>query len=208
MDMATKQLDWNFFFKWVGIVTLSIFAGMALAFGIMWSVGEAIGLAAGETIAAVVAGALFGCIVGLALGGAQALALSEKGLDLRRWVLYSVLGGGLFTAVAFGLAFSLFDLETMPEYQAVLLIGSALGQGIGAGQWLVLRGRVPNAPAWMGITILALTAALFITFSLDGEGREFLTFSLMALVTAIITGFGALWLFKGRPAFASPDAIS
>jgi hypothetical protein len=202
-DQAATGL--GFVTKWVVITTLTLIAGLALAFPSMWTIGEAADLANGETIGAILAGAVFGGLVGLGLGGGQALALAGRGINAVRWVLLSLLGGALVTAAAFGVFFTLLDPESMSEIQSALFIGSALGQGIGGGQWLALRGRVPNALAWMGITILALVAGALGAFALDGEGRELLAFGVLALVTAIITGLGGMWLFsKARPLATSP----
>jgi hypothetical protein len=43
---------------------------------------------------------------------------------------------------------------------------------------------------------------------MDGEGREFLTFGLMALIAASITGLGAAYLFKGsQPSVSAPITL-
>jgi MFS family permease len=205
MEQERSATDWSFLTKWVAITTLTLIAGLALAFPSMWTIGEAFDLANGATIGAVIAGAVFGGLVGLSLGGGQAIALGGQGINPGRWVLLSVLGGALVTAAAFGVAFTFLDPEGMSEIQVALFIGTALGQGIGGGQWLALRGRVPKAARWMGITILALSVGALVAFSLDGEGREFVAFGLMAVVVAIITGLGAGWMFKEiRPASVSP----
>jgi MFS family permease len=205
MEQERSATDLSYLLKWVVITTLTLIAGLALAFPSMWTIGEATGVANGETLPAIIAGVVFGGLVGLGMGGGQAIAFGRRDISAGRWVLLSVIGGALVTAAAFGVFFTFLDPEGISEIQAALFIGSALGQGIGGGQWLALRGRIPKAARWMGITILAFTVGAVVAFSFGGEGREFLAFGLMAVVVAIITGLGAGWMFKEvRPASVSP----
>ena len=210
-NIERTQMGWSFIAKWVITTTLTAAIAIFLGFGAMWSVGDALSRAVGETIGWTIAGGLLGALVGLGIGGGQAFALGSngRGVNPTRWVLNSVVGGGVVATVVIRFIIALSG--TNPNSSDVLvglIFGSVLGLGIGLGQWLVIRRHLPNSWAWVLITVAALTAGLVIGISLGGEGREIFAFTVFGLIVAGITGLGAAWLFDGiRPTAAGQIGV-
>lgn len=205
------QTDWGFLAKWIIVTTITTAAAIFLGISSMWLVGDALEKSVGQPIGWAIAGGLLGALTGLGIGGGQAFALSGKGgkVNLTRWVLYSTLGGGLVSAVTFGLVVTLSGTgSNMSNTQIALILGTTLGLGIGFGQWLAIRGHLPNSGVWILITVIALVAAVVIGFNLGGEGREILASTILGLIAAGLTGLGAVWLFGGgRPAIAAQVGV-
>jgi hypothetical protein len=196
----------SFIAKWVIVTTLTAATASMLGFGAMWSVGDTLSRLVGETFGWVIAGGTLGALVGLGIGGGQAFALGSSGrrVNPARWTLNSVIGGGVVTAVAFGLVSALSGPNPGSSNTLIgLILGSVLGLGIGVGQWLTLRRQLPGSGIWILITLVALLAAFIIGLNLGGEGREIIAVTAFGLIAAAITGLGAVWLFRGRnPAVA------
>ena len=208
-DIERTQMGWSFIAKWVIATTLTAAIAIFLGFGAMWSVGDALSRTVGETIGWTIAGGLLGALVGLGIGGGQAFALGSdsRGVNPTRWVLNSVVGGGVVSAIAIRFVVALSDTNSnSSDVLVALIFGSVLGLGIGLGQWLVIKSHLPNSEAWILITVVALTAAPVIGISLGGEGREIFAFTVFGLIVASITGLGAVWLF-GRHRIAAAGQI-
>jgi hypothetical protein len=118
-------------------------------------------------LALIVAG---GLIEGVALGSLQALVLSRwlQGFRARLWIVTTTVMAGLGWAAAS--APSQFDEGSgaAPGAGWVLggaaLLGAALGGLLGAGQMLVLRGRVPHPARWVGVSMIAWAPAMLVIF--------------------------------------------
>lgn len=112
---------------------------------------------------AVMALVLAGTVEGGLLGWGQASVLRRalSNFPTRRWVAY--------TAGAAGLAYLLGMLPaaTGGSWWVAAAVAVPLLLSIGTAQWLVLRGRVPWALPWIGITAVAWLAglAVFLAFA-------------------------------------------
>lgn len=208
MTDERNRIDWGFVARWVLITTLTTITATAVAFPVLWSVAERLFGLLGEGAAAAVAGILFGALVGLGLGGGQSVALIGRDISTARLLLYSALGGGLALGLGLGIVAGLLSPPGVSDTQSALLFGSALGLGIGTGQWLAMRGRVANAGIWIVITLVAWVAAALVAFPLGGEERYSMALSIMGLIVATVTGLGAAWLLSGRrPVLAAHASV-
>lgn len=196
MEPTGTQMNWGFFGRWTGITTLTGIAGVAIVIGVMWTVASALEPLLGMTAALAVGGGLFGASIGLGIGGGQAIALRENALNVPRWLVASTLSAGIATAAAFASIFGFMGGWDMPLWQIGLVVGSNIGLSMGVAQWLFLRRIVSGAAAWVLITLVAFTIGFVAAFGVDGEGRELISFSLMALIAAAGTGLGATWLMR------------
>ncbi len=198
MNAEQKLLDWGFVARWVAITTVTFLVLTAVAFAAMWSIGGPLLDSLSAPVAALLSGAWVGALMGLGLGLGQALALRGHGVNLVRWMLLSAAGG----AAGFAL-FSVLTAQGQTQRTGLaLLAGGMAGMGIGLAQWSLLRHRLPNAAAWVAVTVVAFLPVALLTYN-SSEGNEGLVLLAMGLGVAAITGLGALWLFGGaRPAIA------
>jgi hypothetical protein len=199
--VSEKLVDWKFGLSWlVACAVGMIIFGMA-AFFSLWTVAEAIEGIGGETAGIVIAGALFGAFFALGASLGTGFLLQSKGVDAKRWIAGSVIAGSLGAALSFLLVLTVFDPETMADSVTGLLMGLTLGLSIGIGQWLVLRQSSPAANLWPAVTTFAFVLAFVIGLPLGGEGSEWLSLAVVALLVGAITALGAVWLF-GRQSTA------
>ena len=196
--MNGKQFDWGFYILWVaaGVVTLSL--GMFAGFSTIWTVGDFVEGAAGETAGLLAAGLLFGGLTGLGMSLGPAFILGRRGIAARRWLLAGTAGGGAGGLLLLVIVFGIFAVDTIPEELAGLLIGLLIGGGIGTAQWLALRGKIEQLGMWIPVNIVALGVGFAVGLPLGGEGRELLAFSVTALIISLITGAGMTRLSARR----------
>lgn len=202
MNEKQMQFDWTFGLQWLAACALGIMLLGMLAFASIWSVGEIVDNAFGETAMSVVVGGLFGALIGLGASGGTGLLLRSEGVNAARWISYSVIGSALGGMISFGVALSLFDAGTMPEVVTGLIIGVSLGLPMGIGQWLALRQVGNGAGAWPVISTIAFMLALMVGVPLGGEGREWLSLGVTGLLAGAISGLGMMWLLRKQPALA------
>lgn len=188
----------SFYLQWVAAVSVTLFIGIFAAFMSMWSVGEIVEQAIGETAAALVAGGLFGALIGAGAGLGQAFALRNQGLPLGQWVGRSIISGAVSMAVTLTLAFSLTDMEAMPEVVAGLLIGISVGLPISLVQWQLLKRYVGTAALWIPVSTAAFTIGFAAGMPLGGEDTAWLAIGTTAVITALITGAGMMMLVRGE----------
>jgi hypothetical protein len=148
MNEKQVHFDWTFGLQWLAACGLGIMLLGMLAFASIWSVGEIVENAFGETAMSVVVGGLFGALFGLGASGGTGLLLRSKGVNAARWISYSVIGSTLGGITGFGVALNLLDAETMPDVMIALVMGISLGLLMGIGQWLALRQVGNGATAW------------------------------------------------------------
>lgn len=187
----------SFFLQWVVAVSVALFIGVFAAFMSMWSIGELVEQAIGESAAALVAGGLFGAFIGAGAGLGQAFSLRNQGLPLGQWVVRSIISGAVSMAVGFTLAFSLTDMDTVPEVVAGLFIGTSVGLPMSLTQWQLLKPYFKPAALWIPVSTAAFTIAFAIGLSLSGEGRGALAIGTTAILAAVLTGAGMLVLIRG-----------
>jgi len=197
-----EKFDWTFGLQWVAACSLGIVLLGMLAFASIWSVGEVVEKALGETAAFIAVGTLFGALFGLGASGGTGLLLRKKGISAARWIAYSVIGGALGGMIGFGVTLSLLDAEALPEVVTGLVVGVSLGLPMGIGQWLVLRQVGDGANAWPVISTITYVLALMIGLPLGGEGREWLSLGVIGLLAGAISGLGMMWLLRKQPALA------
>ncbi|HRQ39131.1 MAG TPA: hypothetical protein PLD25_14570 [Chloroflexota bacterium] len=187
----------SFFLRWVTAVTVTMIVAVMGAFVSMWSIGEMVAQSWGETAGAIVAGGIFGALLSAGLGFGQALVLRDRGIPFSGWLGQTVLAGAAGMAFGFTLMFSLFDLDNVPQLAAGVMIALAVGVPVGLVQWLLLKPHLTQAQWWPLICIAALLVAFMVGFPLGGEGREWLSVGVVALVTAVLSGAGMVWLARG-----------
>jgi hypothetical protein len=145
------------FQSWLPVVAAAELAG----FAVPAVVGAT--TTAAPSIIAVTALILAGVVEGGLLGWGQASVLRRvlSNFPTRRWVGY--------TASAAGLAYLLGMLPSVVggSWWVVAVVAVPLLLSIGTAQWLVLRGRVPWALSWIGVTAAAWVAglAVFLAFA-------------------------------------------
>jgi hypothetical protein len=187
----------SFFLQWVAVVTVTMIVAVMGAFVSMWSIGEWVAQAWGDMAGGIVAGGIFGALLGTGVGLGQAIVLRSYGIPFRRWLGQSVLAGAVGMAIGFGLLFGFFDMDNVPEVAAGLIIALAVGLPIGLVQWQMLKPHVAQAQLWVPIFTVAFLIAFAAGLPLGGEGREWLSVGTVALLLAIISGAGMVWLARG-----------
>ena len=188
---------WAFFWQWVTAVTVSMIVAVMGAFVFMWSVGEIVQEAWGDVAMAIVVGAIFGGLIGLGVGLGQAIVLRSHGIPFGRWLGQTVLAGAVGVSIGFTLYFSLFDPENTPEILAGVLIVLSLGLPVGFAQSQLLKPQVAQAQLWVPICIVALFIGFAVGLPISGEGREWLSIGVVAVLTAVLSGAGMVWLARG-----------
>ena len=61
---------------------------------------------------------------------------------------------------------------------------------------LLLQPQAPQAQFWPLICVTAFLIAFMVGLPLGGEGREWLSVGVVALLTAVVTGAGFVWLAR------------
>jgi hypothetical protein len=200
----TKVNSGSFFWQWVTAVTVSMIVAVMGAFVSMWSVAGTVEQAWGEMPAAIVAGAIFGGLIGLGFGLGSALVLRAGGIRLGQWVGRTVLAGAVGAAIGMTLFFSLSDPDNAPDVVVGVVMALSLGLPIGFVQWHMLKPQMAQAQLWVPICILAFFIGFVVGLPLGGEGREMLSVGTVAVLTAVLSGAGMLWLMRsGETAVAA-----
>ena len=187
----------TFFLQWVTAVTVTMILAVMGAFASMWSIGEVVQQAWGNVAMALMVGAIFGGLLGLGISLGQALVLRSYGIPFGRWLGQAVLAGAVGMAIGFTVIFSLFDMDNMPQVAAGLAMALALGLPIGLVQWRLLKPHIAQAQLWVPIFTVALLIAFMVGLPLGGEGREWLSVGVVALLTGVLSGAGMMWLLRG-----------
>lgn len=187
----------SFFGQWVTAVTVTMILAVMGAFVSMWSIGEVVQRAWGDVAMALVVGVVFGGLLGLGIGLGQALVLRSYGIPLGRWLGQTVLAAAVGTAIGFLVMFSTMDTDNMPQAVAALAIALSVGLPIGLVQWRLLKPHIAQAQLWVPILTVALLIAFMVGMPLGGEGREWLSVGVVALLTAVLSGAGMVWLARG-----------
>ena len=206
MDEKQTHFDWVFGLQWLVVVAIGVATAGMLAFIFVWSVGEAVENALGETVVAFFTGGLFGAIFALGAGLGSGLLMKKQGMSAGRWIIATVAAGAIGMAVGFTLVFTFLNVDTMPEVLAGLMIGLSLGLPIGIGQSLLLRKYHFRANEWTVINTLAFTLAMVVSLPLSGEGREWISLGAMGLLFGAVTGLGMVWLLARQTAIHTISA--
>lgn len=186
----------TFFVQWVAAVTVTMIVAVMVAFVSMWTIGEWVAQAWGDVAGAVVAGSIFGALLGAGLGVGQAIVLRAQNIPFAQWSGRTALAGAVGMAIGFTTMFALLDVEAVPQTVAGLVIALSAGLPVGLVQWLMLKPQMPRAQLWPLICIAAFLIAFLVGLPLGGEGREWLSVGVVALLTAVATGAGFLWLAR------------
>jgi hypothetical protein len=194
----SKTLNGSFFVGWVAAVTISLTLAVLTAFLFVWSVGEVVENAFGETAAAFIVGGLFGAALAGGLGLGQALALRGQGPPPSRWVTHTLISGAIGMALGMALNFTFLDMDSLPDYLTGIIIGLSLGMPVGLAQRRLLEPYLDRATLWLPICLVAIVAGFAIGLPLGGEGREWLSIGIVSLVTSVVSGAGLMWLSRGR----------
>ena len=187
----------TFFLQWVTAVTVTMILVVMAAFTSMWSVGEMVQQAWGDLAMTLVVGAIFGGLLGGGIGLGQAIVLRNQGIPFMQWLGQTVLAGAVGMALGFTLVFSLFDMDNVPQITAGVMMALSAGIPIGLVQWQMLKPYVAQAQLWLPICIAAFLIGFAIGLPLGGEGREWLSVGVVALLTAVLSGAGIVWLARG-----------
>ncbi|PXY37008.1 hypothetical protein BA062_15165 [Prauserella flavalba] len=149
------------------------------------------------------AGAIEGTLLGL--GQATVLRRALLALSRARWTVATALAA----VVAYVLALGPFTWAEDAPIPVLVLLGSGVLASIGTAQWLVLRGHVPRAGRWIGVTALAWLAGLAVFLAVatplwqPGQPTALIVAIglgsglLMAAAMSAVTGFG-LRLLRSR----------
>ena len=186
----------TFFVSWVTAVTVTMILATMGAFISMWSVGEVVQQAWGDLAMALVVGAIFGALIGVGVGLGQAIVLRSHGIHFGRWFGQTALAGAVGMAIGFTVIFSFFDMNNIPEVATGVTMALSLGLSIGVVQWQMLKPHVAQAQLWVPICIAAFFIGFAVGLPLSGEGREWLSLGVVALLTAVLTGAGMVWLAR------------
>lgn len=202
MNEKGTQFDWIFGLQWLATSAVGMIVGGMLAFASIWTVGEAVEKAAGETAAYFAIGALFGAIIGVSASIGPGLLLQSRGIPAARWILASAVSCAIGMAIGITLIFIFMEPESMPEAATGVVLGIFLGLPLGIGQWLVLRERGLLAGEWVLISGLAFVIGMTIGLPLGGEGREWLSLGVIGLLIGAITGLGMVWSLRCQATLA------
>jgi len=194
----SKVNSGSFFLQWVTAVTVTMILAVMSALGVMWPIGEMVQRAWGDVAEALVVGAIFGGLLGLGIGLGQAIVLRNLDIPFMRWLGQTVLAGAVGMALGFTLVFRLFNLDNVPEIAAGLMMALSAGIPIGLVQWQMLKPYVAQAQLWLPICMVAFLIGFAVGLPLGGEGREWLSVGVVALLTAVISGAGMVWLARGE----------
>lgn len=104
---------------------------------------------------------LAGAVVGAVVGAGQAYLLYAKHEDWRRWILVSAVGGLIGSYPAYIFAF----MALFSWWIAALLIGLAIGGGIGAMQAWALYRSGQDYLAWLSMTVVAAAFGAWLAFA-------------------------------------------
>jgi hypothetical protein len=178
-------------------------------FWIAWAVAF-LGFPLGGTVAAVLVGAitspltgaLGGVLTGAVIGAAQWLVLRRRLPLTPAWIAATALGMGV------GLALSTTLLGTDTAGSALPLRGLITGAGIGAAQYLLLRGIISRAPAWVLVVALSWATGWLITRAVGVDlAQHWSVFgSSGALLFQLLTGLTLAWLLQERKATPASQA--
>jgi hypothetical protein len=197
----------SFFLQWVTAVTVTMIVAVMGAFVSMWSIGEWVARAWGETAGGIVAGGIFGALLGVGMGLGQAIVLRSQGIHFMRWLGRTVLAGAVGMAIGFTLVFSFFDMDNVPQVAAGLMIALSMGLPVGLVQWPILKSHVAQAQLWIPICVVAFLISFAVGLPLGGEGREWLSVGVVALLTAVLSGAGMVWLARGGEAAVAAERL-
>lgn len=193
----SKVNSGSFFLQWVTAVTVTMILAVMGAFMFMWSIGEMVQRAWGDVAQTLVMGAILGGLLGLGIGLGQAIVLHNQGIPFMRWLGQTVLAGAVGMALGFTLMFRLFNLDNVPEIAAGVMMALSAGIPIGLVQWQMLKPYVAQAQLWLPICMAAFLIGFAVGLPLGGEGREWLSVGVVALLTAVLSGAGMVWLARG-----------
>lgn len=193
MKHTNKRL---FFIYWVGLVTVTMISATMVAFLSMWSVGEMVQKAWGDFAMAMIVGAIFGGLIGLGYGLGQAIALRSRDVPFGRWVGQTVLAGAVGMSLGFTVMLTFFDMENMPPLAVGAAMALFLGLPLGLVQWQLLKPIIAQAHLWVPICSVAFFIGFIVGLPLSGEGRELISLGTVALLTAVLSGAGMVWLAR------------
>ncbi len=190
--------------------SLGLGLGWILSSGVGGSLGWGAGLAvvgspltgAGLGIPGWGAVMVVSVLTGLGWGLGQALAL-RRYVNPLGWVLLTSLG----VVAAGGLVVGLLDparaltgteMLTLVAQQSPVQVGlwsAGVGAGLGAGQWVLMRGWGPRSRAWIPLTGLELALGLFGLLTLAQRGSTPVALAVIPVVSArILSGLSLLAL--------------
>lgn len=185
-----------FALKWAGLTALGFVVGGYLGLQLLWSATGAFQRTLGDAAGGALGALLFGAVVGLLTGALQALALLDRRPFAVAWVLASALGPALTVAIIY----ALIGPRELPGLTGALVIGTALGVGVGAGQ--ATRLRSPSAAvAWAAFTLAAILLGWLTIWLLSGANQDLTALGAVvgALVAGAISGVAAhLYLRPAR----------
>lgn len=184
--------------RWIAVVTPGEFAGFAVP--ALAGAATAGAAAIVQVPALVAAGAVEGAVLGLAQ--ATVLARALPGLPRGRWVAATALAAALaYVAGLLPSTASMTDWPALPAIAVGVVLAVVLLGSLGTAQWWVLRGLVPWARRWIGVTagawLLGLAVFLGFTTPLWQEGQPGVVIAvigvaggaLMAVTTSAVTGW-------------------
>lgn len=214
MTIERPQVGWGFWLQWVLVTSvgwvlglpLGLLGGSVAAFVAALLKGEALAPEQAALVIGVPFTAALLSVIGATVGTMQWLILRRKLDGVASWILASSVGGALGGAVglgAFSPGASSMSASAGDAVQAAELF-ALIGAIIGVAQWLVLRGKVRTAPAWVLASGLgwSLPAGLgtLVATSLGDQVHWAVLLILVGTVTGplvgAITGIAIVWLLR------------
>jgi len=187
----------SFLIQWVTFVTITFSLAMWAAFASIWTVGEIVENALGETATAFVVGGLFGALIAGGASIGQGLVLARQGISPGPWILRTCVAGIIGTAIGMTVAVTFMDMDSMPEAMIGIHFGLSAGVPIGQVQSQLLKEQLNQPRLWILICAIAFALGFAVGLPLSGEGRAWLSIGTIALLVAIISGTGMVWLSRG-----------
>jgi hypothetical protein len=203
---------WRFWLWWMLATLVGAAAGMFLSFPLQVMLETLIGTeittpwTTAQTALIVLFKGAEGGVMGLGMGLGQGWVFRKHLAQTGGWVLAT--GLALFLQGAFRWS---LPYET-PPWQVGVITAFSFGVFLGACQWCVLRGRVPNAGWWIAISMAGWVAALaveaiseYAQFSIESPSGMAL-FAVSLLVPFAGAGAGMVWLLRQAPLTRAPVA--
>jgi hypothetical protein len=134
-----------------------------------------------------------GLVTGAILGAVQALALARTGRAILAWTV------GTWLGLAVGLAIGGAVVGFATDPASLALQGAISGAGVGVGQAVLLRDRLPLALAWPAVLAAAWAIGWLVTTAVGVEvQRGFTVFGASGALTVTVLTAALPALLVGR----------
>lgn len=154
--MKRTPVGWDTWLGWVVASSIGLMIGLAVYLPLAVVLGDDL-----EVVARTLVSAGAGAVLGASIGVAQWFLLRRRGASVRdRWVLASVVGGGVGGTGALVVAAIVSEVAGVDFVTNLVLGGAFLGLSLGIAQWLLLRQRFTRAGWWVVASTVGLAVGL------------------------------------------------